>query len=166
MALPGATTPTVSPAWSAGGLMRALGEVGGFFIFWRSPSILNEKFSPADELRRTIEEDFFVPAYGLDAAGRAHFHRRFRPSRGNGGNCGRARSRTRRQGLAYSALKDAGFDQMPAHHPHQLDIDAVLEIVMAADLRGFGLPAGRELIHKDHEMWIAHENRHSRHFAE
>src|ERR1041385_1847286 len=70
----GATMATVSPGWSAGGLMR-VGCAGCCAADIRP--ILPEVFSAADQLRRPIEVDrLALPADRLDAAGRRHLQRR------------------------------------------------------------------------------------------
>src|SRR5207248_3163315 len=105
MLLAGAMMPMVSPLWSAGGLVRG---------FWATDSmgspILNEKLTPADDLRRTTQEHFPLPAHTLCAARSMHLHRRVRPSGMDRRHRGRRGACTGRLGFSYAAFKKPHFD--------------------------------------------------------
>src|SRR5947209_14129478 len=84
----------------------------------------------------------------------------------DGSDRGRARAGTGRLRLAGAALEDADLDLVRSGDADKLDIDAVLEVVMAADLGSLRLPARQELVGEDHEVRIADVHRNAVGLAE
>src|SRR6266567_2258874 len=150
--------PTVSPFLSAGGFMRS--------DCFGSAIRLDEELSPANDLRRPAQKYLAFPTYRLHAAGSMDAHGRpcaFGEDRRDRGS---ARSGAGRLGLAHAALIESHFQVFHVAHAYQFDVNAVLEIVMLADLGGIALPAGREVVYKNHEVRVAHGDGDSAHFAE
>src|SRR5437899_8894557 len=150
--------PMVSPFFSAGGLMRS--------DCFGSAIRLEKELSPANDLGRPAQKHFAFPTHRLHAARTVHLHRRFGPFGENGGHCGRARPRARRFRFTNPAFEELSVDVFLVPAPHELYIDSMLEVMMLADLGGIALPAGREVVHKNHEMRVSHGNRNPTYFAE
>src|SRR5207237_5402105 len=96
------------------------------------------------------------PAHRLHAARGNHFHRRCAAARGDGRHRRSARAGAGRLGFPYSTLKETRFSTMFIFNANQLNINAVLEVMMAADFGRFRLPSRSEFFLEDHKMRIAH----------
>src|SRR5216684_3286363 len=108
-------------------------------VKWRP---LNQKLSPADDLRWSAEKDLFLPTHGLDSTRSMNPHRRvgsFRPDRGYSGS---ARTRARRLRFSDPTFEESGFDIILIFYDHKLNIYPILEVMMPAPVRMVSLPWG------------------------
>src|SRR5512146_1904175 len=162
--------PTTSPALRAGGFTSGLEckdrsfSVAGTTIEPRSPR-LDEKVSPAYQLRGTGQHYLAIPTDSLCAARRYYLQWRLGALGGNRSYRGSAGAGAGRMRFADAALEDANFDAPAVQHPDQFNVDAMFEIVVLADFRRFRLPAGNEIVDKHDEMRVAHGHRDADHFA-
>src|SRR6266850_6406897 len=118
--------------------------------------MLTEKFSTTDESRRAAQKDIRFPAHYLPSSRGHYFDRRLRFTRADGSHRRGARSCSRGARFPYPALKEPRFDDRFASWLYQLNVDAMLEVVMAPHLGRFCLPPGGKFLHKNDEMRIAH----------
>src|SRR5260370_29096784 len=163
MMLAEATMPTVSPGRKAEGLTRlgTIEEETGEGI----RPILNEKLAPAEQLRRSGEKNFLLPAYGLGSA--FGFDLQWGLTF-TGDDCGHrrgARTGSRRARLAYPALEKAHLNMVFFIRDYQLNVNPMLEVMMTSNFSGFSLPPRKKFRHKDHKVRIPHRNRNTFHFA-
>ena len=155
--------PTVSPGRKAGGLTRlgTIEEETGEGI----GAILNEKLASADELRRSSEKNFLLPAHDLGSA--FGFHLQWGLAF-TGDDCGHrrgARTGSRRARLTYSAFEKANLNMVFFIRDYQLNVNPMLEVMMTSNFSGFSLLPWKKFRHKDHEMRIPHRNRNAFHLA-
>src|SRR6266850_5429449 len=127
--------------------------------------MLTEKFSPTDESRRAAQKDVRLPAHYLPSSRGHYFDRRLRFTRANSSHRRGARSCSRGARFPYPALKESSLDNRFASWFYQLNVDAVLEVVMAPHLGRFRLPAGSKFVHKNDEVRIAHGDRNPSYFT-
>lgn len=153
--------PTESPGMRAGGLVRDLEGIGGI-----GSSILNEKFTAADELGITSEVDLLVPANRLRAARSVDPNRRLRPLRRNGGDGRGTRAGTRGLGFPHSTLEESRFNLVPIPRHYKFDIHPVRKSRLKLDFGGLRLPAVSESIDERHEVWVAHRHGNTSNFPE
>src|SRR5450432_842644 len=131
----------------------------------RSLTSLDQKLSPANDLRRTAQEHFAFPSYRLHAAGGVHAYGRLGAlgkNRGNGGGAGSGAGGLR---LADAALVEAHVQVSLVTQVDQLDVDTVFRTVAPGNFGGFALPVVGEGIHENYEMRIAHGDGDSADFA-
>src|SRR6266481_1855602 len=132
-------------------------------VKWRP---LNQKLSPADDLRWSAEKDLFLPTHGLDSTRSMNPHRRvgsFRPDRGYSGS---ARTRARRLRFSDPTFEESGFDIILIFYDHKLNIYPILEVMMAAYFSRLGLPTRRVFLREHDVVRVTHGDRNSPHLAE
>src|SRR5690242_3326299 len=95
-----------------------------------------------------------------------HAHRRFRSLAEDRGDGSGARSGTRRLSFADATLEKADFNIFRVAHFHKFNVDPMFEIVVLTDFGAFGLPANREFVDENGEVWIAHGNRNAANLSE
>ena len=96
------------------------------------------------------EKDLILPPHRLNPAGSVHPHWRMGPPSRNCRHCRGARPGTGRLRFSHAAFEKSDFDVMLIFNHDKLDVDSMLEIMMAPDLGRFRLPPGSELPHKHH----------------
>src|SRR4029077_921347 len=128
--LAGAISPILSPCLSERGFMSL---------------VLAKELSLAHQLGRSTQKNFLAgPAYHLRSTRSVHLYRRVHPAGGDRCHGRSARACAGRLCLAHAALVKAHVYFVLALPPHKLHVDAVLEVVMAADLRALALPRWRK----------------------
>src|SRR5205814_2225132 len=100
--------------------------------------------SAAHQLCRSAQKDLSFPTHPLHSARGMYLYGRLRlPARYRSYGRG-ARARSRGLSLSHAALKEARFEGGAVFYFYELDVDAVFEVMMAAYLGCFGLPAGKK----------------------
>src|SRR5215813_14242305 len=138
-----------------------------FQLFIRVYSRLASQISSAaDKLRRALQQDALAgPADNLRSARSMNIHRRVSAPGSDRCNCGGTRSCARGLRLSNTTLVEARLNIISAFDPHKLYVDAVLEIVVTANLRGFALPGWRKLFYENNIVWISHGDWRAMHLA-
>src|SRR5262249_60461762 len=121
---------------------------------------LAKKFTPADQLGWAAEEYLVAaPTHHLRAARSLHVHRGVDPAGSDCGYCGGTGASPGRLRFSNTAFVESHLNVVLTLYPNKLHIDAVLEIMVTADLGAFRLPCRSKLLHDDNVVRIAHGDR-------
>src|SRR6266446_4150891 len=97
-----------------------------------------------------------LPTNRLHSARSVHAYRRFSSFCGDGCDGGGAGTGSGRLRFANSTFEKASFYIGFIFADHKLNVNPILEVMMASDFGCFGLPTRSELVHKTSIMRITH----------